>query len=205
MPLEVAIVDTGCANLASVVAAMRRLGVEPSVTDEGARTRAARCVVLPGVGAFGAAMHRVRATALDAAVRERIRFGRPLLAICLGMQLVFEESEESPGIAGIGAVVGGVSRYGPGVRAPQMGWNQVSPTPRAALLQADAMYFANSYRVERMPDGWDGATSEHGGCFVSAIERGPILACQFHPELSGAAGSALLRRWLSRAEECAPW
>lgn len=205
MPLEVAIVDTGCANLASVVAALDRQGVRSRVTDERAIVRAARCVVVPGVGAFGPAMRRLRASALDEALCERIALARPVLAICLGMQLVFEASEESPGVAGLGAVAGCVSRYASGVRSPQMGWNRVVPTPGAELLKAEAMYFANSYRVEHIPAGWEGATSEHGGIFASAIERGPILACQFHPELSGQAGSALLTRWLARAEECAPW
>ncbi len=202
---EAVIVDTGCANLASVVAAMERQGVRARVTDEAARARAAPCVVLPGVGAFGGAMRLLRARALDDAIRERITFGRPLLAICLGMQLLFGASEESPGVSGIGAVDGSLGRYGPGTRTPQMGWNQISPTSGASLLRPEAMYFANSYRLTRLPGGWEGATSQHGGCFVSAIERGAILACQFHPELSGAAGRSLLARWLARAQECAPW
>lgn len=204
-PREVVILRTGSANLASVCAAFTRLGTVPRISQDPSDAAEAALLVLPGVGAFGAAMAQLREHDLDRVIVERVRTGRPMLAICLGLQLLCESSEESPGVSGLGVVPARVTRFGGDQRVPQMGWNRISPTTpstptsNAALLRPDWMYFANSYRVERMPDGWDGALTDYGGTFASAIERGPILACQFHPELSGAAGLALLTRWLSRA------
>lgn len=197
----VVIVDTGCANVASVSAALGRLGATSRVSDDPAMVRSARLVVLPGVGAFGAAMERLRARGLDEAVAGRVREERPLLAICLGMQLLCAASEESPGADGIGVWGERLTRFAAPARVPQMGWNQVEPGPGCALMEPAAMYFANSYRLERGPDGWASATAEHGGRFVAAMERGAVLACQFHPELSGASGLGLLGRWMSRARE----
>jgi len=196
---DTVIVRTGTANLASVCAAFARLGAEPCVSDDPARIMAAPLVVLPGVGAFGAAMANLRAVGLDDAVRERARRERPLLAICLGMHLLCESSEESPGIAGLGIAPGAIRRFSGDVRVPQMGWNRVSAPPGSLLPQNDYMYFANSFRLKLPPPGWDCATTTHRGPFVSAMHRGSTLACQFHPELSGAAGLGLLRRWLALA------
>jgi imidazole glycerol phosphate synthase glutamine amidotransferase subunit len=166
------------------------------VTTDPAQVRAAERVVLPGVGAFGAAMQALRDQQLVEPIVEHVRAGRPLLSICLGLQLLCEASDESPGVGGLELVPGRVSRFGAGVHVPQLGWNRVTPAPGARLLREGYAYFANSYRLERIPDGWSGATSEHGGTFVAAIERGEALACQFHPELSGLFGRELLARWL---------
>jgi imidazole glycerol phosphate synthase glutamine amidotransferase subunit len=149
-------------------------------------------------------MRGLRERGLDRAIRARVEAGRPLLAICLGMQVLCEASEEAMGERGLGLVEGTVRRFPRGVRVPHMGWNRVIPVDRGAqegerLMHDDAMYFANSYRLSEAPDGWAVARSEHGGVFVAAIEQGPVLACQFHPELSGRAGEALLSRWLARA------
>lgn len=196
---EVVILRTGSANLASVSAAFTRLGARPRVTQDADLAREAPLLVLPGVGAFGAAMSELQRCGLDRVIRERVTADRPLLAICLGLQLLCESSEESPGVRGLGLVPGAVTRLASEVRVPQMGWNRVEPTSDAALLRSDWMYFANSFRLERIPEGWAGTVTRYGGSFASALERGPILACQFHPELSGAAGLALLTRWLQRA------
>jgi len=198
---EVVIVDTGSANLASVAAALDRLDARVHVSNDASRIRDAPLVVLPGVGAFGPAMDRLRAGGLDAAVRNRVQRGHPLLAICLGMQLLCEGSEECKGVIGLSVAPGLVRRFQPPARVPQMGWNMVTPTPGAALLQAAAMYFANSYRLECIPAGWAGATSDFGGTFASALERGPVLACQFHPELSGEHGLQLIGRWLALGKD----
>jgi imidazole glycerol phosphate synthase glutamine amidotransferase subunit len=197
--LEVVIIRTGSANLASVSAAFERLGAVPRITEDALLVASAPRVVLPGVGSFGAAMDRLRDRGLDASLRDRIANKRPLLAICLGMQVLCEASDESPGTEGLGIVPGRITRFDSSVRVPQMGWNSISPTPAASLLRADRVYFANSYRLARVPDGWEGARTDHGGDFASALERGPLLACQFHPELSGAAGLKLIDRWLSLA------
>lgn len=196
---DIAIIRTGSANLASVQAAFARLGVRPILTDDPTVVRSVDAVVLPGVGAFGPAVRSLRARALDSAIIERIETDGPLLAICLGMQLLFEGSDESPGVPGLGIVRGTVRRFSCGVRVPHMGWNTIGPTSGASVLRAGVMYFANSFRATSIPDGWRGATAEYAGSFAAAIERSNILACQFHPELSGSAGLELLERWLLRA------
>jgi imidazole glycerol phosphate synthase glutamine amidotransferase subunit len=200
---DVRIVSTGTANIASVRAALTRLGA--SVSDAGAEEEItdAAGVVLPGVGAFGAAMSRVRDQGLASALRERIEAGRPTLVVCVGMQLLCRESEESPGAKGLDIVDTTVTRFGDEVRVPQLGWNQVDPVPESRFVEPGWAYFANSYRIDRMAEGWVGATTDYGGGFVSALERGDVLACQFHPELSGPWGARLLARWLETTEEAA--
>jgi len=200
---DVKIVSTGTANIASVWAALTRLGA--SVSDAAAEKEVtdAAGVVLPGVGAFGAAMSRVGDQALASALRERIEAGRPTLVVCVGMQLLCRESEESPGAKGLDIVDATVTRFGDEVRVPQLGWNQVDPVPESRFVEPGWAYFANSYRIDRMPEGWVGATTDYGGGFVSALERGDVLACQFHPELSGPWGARLLARWLKTTEEAA--
>jgi imidazole glycerol phosphate synthase glutamine amidotransferase subunit len=199
---EVIIVRTGSANLASVIAAFTRLKVAAVVSEDPDRIVAAPLVVLPGVGAFGPAMAHLRERGLDMALRIRIGLGRPLLAICLGMQLLCEASDESPGVRGLAIIPGRIRRFEGVARVPQMGWNRIEPGPDAELLRSEWMYFANSFRLGESPGGWSGATTDYGGPFVSALERGPILACQFHPELSGEAGASLLERWLACSGEC---
>jgi imidazole glycerol phosphate synthase glutamine amidotransferase subunit len=196
---EVAIVRTGSANIASVSAALTRLGAVPRITDEPDLVREAAIAVLPGVGAFGAAMTQLRARGLDEAIRDRVRDERPLLAICLGMQLLCDSSDESPGVEGLGIVPAHVGRFACDERVPQMGWNRIDPSDDCTLLEPAWMYFAHSFRVERVGCGAGIATSSYGGNFVSALERGTLLACQFHPELSGTSGLALMRRWMARA------
>ena len=198
-PPEVVIIRTGSANLASVSAAFERLGAIPRISEDASLVASAPLVVLPGVGAFGAAMQHLRERGLDASLRDRIANNRPLLAICVGMQVLCEASDESPGVEGLGIVPGRITRFAVSLRVPQMGWNSISPTPAASLLRSVWVYFANSYRLARVPEGWEGARTDHGGEFASALERGPLLACQFHPELSGAAGLTLIERWLSLA------
>lgn len=198
---SVVIVDTGCANLASVMAAIARLGVPSSVSRDPGAVANARHVVLPGVGAFGPAVGLLRELHLDGPIAERVLNDRPLLAICLGMQLLCDQSEESPIARGLCVVPASVRRFSPGERVPQMGWNAITADAGCAYLRSASMYFANSYRVgdaqqERLrAAGWSLATSQYSGEYVAAMERGSVLACQFHPELSGKAGLELLARW----------
>lgn len=198
---EVVIVRTGAANLASVLAALGRLGVQARVSEEPDAVRKAAAVVLPGVGAFGPAMRVLRERGIDAALRDRAVTGRPLLAVCLGLQLLCEWSEESPGDPGLGVVSGCVARFAgdDALRVPHMGWNRIEPMPGAALIDRGWAYFANSYRLGEMPAGWRGAWSDYGGRFVASLERGAVLACQFHPELSASWGRRVLERWLALA------
>jgi len=192
---EVIVVRTGTANLASVLAGLRRVGAAPRLSDNAAEIEQAARVVLPGVGAFGAAMERLQETGLEQVLRERIAAQRPTLAICLGMQLLCEGSEETPGVAGLGAVAGEVTRISGAVRVPQLGWNRVEADESCRLLNSGYAYFANSFKLDAVPIGWRAAYTDHGGRFVAAMERGPVLACQFHPELSGRWGLELCRRW----------
>ena len=193
---ELVIVPTGTANLASVVAAFRRLGGEPAVTADPARIRLARHVMLPGVGTLGASMRALVEAGADEALRQRIFEDRPTMAICVGHQILFETSDESPDVRGLGVVPGHVGSFPDGVRVPQFGWNEVEAGPDCGLLESGYAYFANSFRAVAAP-GWQVAVAEHGGPYVAAMERGNVIGCQFHPELSGDYGAALLARWLS--------
>jgi imidazole glycerol-phosphate synthase subunit HisH len=195
----VLLVPTGVANTASVAAAFRRLGLDVRPANGARELLDAACVVLPGVGAFGAAMRRLQELGLVDALRERIAAGRPLLAICLGLQLLCEASDESPGVEGLGVVPATVRRFSGPQRVPQLGWNRIDTAP-GGLLESGHAWFANSYRLDAVPAGCRGAVSDHGGRFVAAFERDSLLACQFHPELSGAYGQRLLTRWLAAAE-----
>lgn len=196
---EVVIVRTGSANLASVLAAFARLGVPARIGEDRRDIRDAQLLVLPGVGSFGPAAAQLAQQDIDREIVERVAAGRPLLAICLGLQLLCESSQESPGARGLGVIRANIERFPSTVRVPQMGWNTIRPSPGASLLRPGYAYFANSYRLTNLPTGWEGALSDHAGPFVAAIERGPILACQFHPELSGPFGLDCIRRWIDVA------
>jgi imidazole glycerol phosphate synthase glutamine amidotransferase subunit len=157
---------------------------------------AAQRVILPGVGAFGAAMGEIDRLGLRRAIADRISEGRPTLAVCVGMQILFEKSDESPDVAGLGVVQGDVGRFPTGLRVPNMGWHQISAAPDSTFVEPGWAYFANSYRAASPPPGWTVSMTEYGGEFCAAIEKDLILACQFHPELSGDWGHSLLRRWI---------
>ena len=194
------IVRTGTANTASVIAAFERLGLEPQVTERAANIAEARCVVLPGVGAFGAAARQLQDLELVDVLRERIEAGRPTLAICLGMQLFGLASDEDDEARGMGVLPRKIRAFPEGTLVPHLGWNEVTPV-ESELIEPGFAYFANSFCLDAIPAGWSGALTDYGIEFASAIERGAVLACQFHPELSGAWGAGLIERWLQRAEE----
>jgi len=196
---DVLIVDSGVANLASIAGAFRRLGTATVVSSDSSVVRQAARLVLPGVGAFGAGMAAIRNGGLDAAVRDAASRGTPILGICLGMQMLCDASEETPGVAGLGVVPGTCRRLPSQVRIPHLGWNRVTPDPGARFVTSGVAAFANSYALQECPSGWTPAWTTHGVPFVAALERGPLLACQFHPELSGSYGAALLERWLTGA------
>lgn len=202
---EVAIVQTGVANVASVASALRRLGLRPVFVRETLAVERAALLLLPGVGAFGAGMGALRELGLVEALCERVCAGRPTLAICLGLQLLCEFSEESPGVGGLGVIPMRVSRLGgSGLRLPQFGWNRVEADPECTVLGDGFAYYANSYALRAAPEGWHAAWSDYGGRFVAGLERGAVVAAQFHPELSGPFGRELLSRWLARSLEGTP-
>jgi glutamine amidotransferase len=193
---EVIVVSTGTANVASVMAGLRRAGAQPILSDDAELVRGARGVVLPGVGTFAAGMDHLTRSGVAAAIHERAAAGLPLLAICLGMQMLAATSDESPGTAGIGVLASAVVRIPSAARVPQLGWIEVTPEGGADLIQTGYAYFANSYRVATLDAGWRPAYATNGERFIAGLERERQLACQFHPELSGAWGTALLARWV---------
>lgn len=198
-PCEVGIVPTGVANIEAVAAAFRRQGRMPRRLDSAAGISSAGYVVLPGVGSFADGMTELRRRGWAEAVRRRVEEGRPTLAICLGLQLLCEGSDEAPGTPGLGCVPGRVVRLSETCRVPQLGWNRLAAPAGTVFLRSGVVYFANSFGVEVAPAGWAAAMGRHGSRFVAGLERGGVLACQFHPELSGKVGAGLLKRWLEEA------
>lgn len=203
---EVCIVETGAANMASVRAWLARSGVTARVTTDPSEVERADAVVLPGVGAFGAAARRLGVLGLVEPLRERVTGGRPTLCICLGMQLLFEASEEAPGVRGLAVIPGVVRRLPASVRTPHMGWNRVGAVGAEGAERGEFAYFANSYAALEAPEGWRASCTSVGAefRFVSGVERRAVMACQFHPELSSTYGVDLLSRWLRMVPEEAP-
>ena len=194
---EIVVCRTGTANLASVFAGLTRAGGAPRMARDADDVASAGHVMLPGVGAFGASMEPLRTGGFDAALTARIGAGKPTLAICVGLQLLCRDSEETPGAKGLGVLPLTVRRFAETVRVPQLGWNRIDADAACRLLASGHVYFANSYRVCEVPEGWLAARADHGGEFVAGLERGAVLACQFHPELSGPFGRKLLERWIA--------
>lgn len=197
---EVLIVPTGVANIASLTAAFKRLGVSTRISNDSLDIKRAKYVALPGVGAFGPAVCKLQEQNLCDAIRDRIHEGKSTLAICLGLQLLGEGSEENDGERGLGVFKGEARRFQSPMKVPQFGWNNVAPDDSCRLVRPGYAYFANSFFLAEAPIGWNVSYSQYGQRFVAALERGSVLACQFHPELSGQWGLELLERWLMRGD-----
>ena len=193
----IAIVDTGGANLASVVRALARLGEPAEVTGDPGRLRAAERVILPGVGAAPEAARRLAAGGLGDAVRG---LAAPVQGICLGMQLFFEDSEEGPA-RGLGLLPGTVARMSPrGLPVPHMGWNAVARSRAdspllAGLPDGTRFYFVHSYAAP--PGAWVEAACDYGGPVPAVVRKGNVCGVQFHPERSGPAGARVLQNFLA--------
>ena len=202
----IAIVDYGMGNLRSVEKAIARAGVATMVTSDPAKILGARGVVLPGVGAFGACMENLESRGLAATMREAVSSGKPFLGICLGLQLLFEESEEFGPIRGLGILPGRVVRFGgssfEGLKIPQMGWNRLRIRRRVAELEGIGddpyVYFVHSYYVAPTDPGLTVAATEYGVEFAAAIAWKNVFACQFHPEKSQATGLRILENFVGR-------
>jgi imidazole glycerol-phosphate synthase subunit HisH len=193
--VNVAVVDLGLGNLGSVMQALRRAGGEPALVAEAAAVAGAPRVVLPGVAAFGLGMERARP--FRSALRDALARKAPVLGICLGMQLLFEEGEEDGAREGLALLPGRVTRLPPGVQAPHIGWQKLLPRGEGALQPRGWAYFAHSYRCEA-PDEVVQAVAEHGPVRIAAaVGQGTLFGVQYHPEKSAEDGEALLRRFLA--------
>ncbi len=197
--MDIVIVKTGIANIASLIAGFGRVGANASTSSDPQTIAKASHVVLPGVGAFAAGMKELHKQNLVTTLQDRINEDKATLAVCLGLHLLCNDSEESPDVSGLGIIDASVKRFTTG-KVPQLGWNQVLPSKECSLVSEGYAYFANSYHLPEDISGWSTAKTEYGDTFVSAIERRNILGCQFHPELSGTWGLELLKRWLNRTE-----
>lgn len=200
----IAVVDYGMGNIGSVCNALRYLEAEHIVTANPAVMKKADGLILPGVGSFGDAMNNINSRSLADPIIEFIQSGKPFLGICLGYQLLFDESEESPGYKGLGVLKGIVRRFQPdmGLKVPHMGWNTISADSDLKILgefNGDYMYFVHSYFVD--PDMAEEfcVKTYYGIRFAAAVEFENILACQFHPEKSGDDGLKILKKWRASA------
>lgn len=193
----IVIVDYGMGNLRNVRRAFEKIGVQAAVTDDAAVIGRAEKLVLPGVGAFGEAVRRIDALGLRGPILSHALDEKPLLGICLGMQLLYESSEESPGAAGLGLLRGTVKRFDGSVKVPHIGWNDVTPGASSVLFgdarTAEPYYFVHSYYAPQSTETL--ALTLYGLNFTSAVGRQNVLGVQFHPEKSQDAGLALLTRF----------
>lgn len=199
---RVAIVDLGLGNLHSVAKAFERAGAEPELSADPEVFLRADRLVMPGQGAFKECAHAL-AGEIGKAVRAWIDSGRPYLGICLGMQALFESSEEAPGERGLGIFEGSVKRFpadltdaeGRRLKVPHIGWNQIKST-HPVFEDCEWYYFVHSYYCAPEDESLVAATTDYGGPFCSAIARGNVLGCQFHPEKSQHAGARLIGHFL---------
>ena len=195
-----AIIDYGFGNLRSAQKAFESLGAQAVITDDERVIRSADHVMLPGVGAFRDAIARLRETGLDRTVKEVADAGTPLLGVCLGMQLMFEHSEENGHYDGLGLLPGTVTRFPEmGLKVPHMGWNSIQVRPCSLFRENEQpfVYFVHSYCMADIDPAFTLATAEYGIPFTAAAGRDNIVATQFHPEKSGDAGLEMLRRFLA--------
>ena len=198
---KLGVIDYGSGNLRSVCKALEAAGSTPTLVTEPSGLDGLDAIVVPGVGAFAHCAENLRATGLWSPVREWALSGRPYLGICLGYQLLFESSEESPGVEGLGVLKGRVVRFpDAALKVPHMGWNTLSKTsgPLYKGLSGDvSMYFVHSYYPAPADSSVVSAWSDYGLSFAAGVSSGALHAVQFHPEKSQSAGLALLRNFLS--------
>lgn len=197
----IAIIDYDAGNLKSVEKALHYLGEEAVVTRSRDEILLADKVILPGVGAFGEAMEKLENYHLVNVIKETAESGKPLLGICLGLQLMFESSEEAPGVPGLGILKGKILRIpeGLGLKIPHMGWNSLTVSKDSklfsALVDQSYVYFVHSYYLKAEKEEEVAASAEYGVMIHAAVEKGNIFACQFHPEKSGEVGLKILKNF----------
>jgi glutamine amidotransferase len=198
---RLAVLDYGGGNIGSLVAALERRGVNFELTADPNRVTAADAAILPGDGAFGATMDALAERGLDGAVRDVVAAGKPFLGICVGMQVLFESSDEFGGDAGLGIFAGHVRRFEGAPRVPHMGWNDLTIEREhpfvAGLRGGEYAYFLHSYRVA--DSDATVASADYGGRFAAIVARDNVMATQFHPEKSQRTGAVLLDNFLALA------
>ena len=199
----IAIIDYDAGNLKSVEKALIFLGETPVITRDREELLAADKVILPGVGAFGDAMDRLHQYGLVDVIKEVVKKGTPFLGICLGLQLMFESSEESPGVEGLGLLPGKILKIPetPGMKVPHMGWNSLKIDPNSRLFKGipdgNYVYFVHSYYLKAADPSIVAASTWYSTDIHASVERGNVFACQFHPEKSGEVGLAILKNFIN--------
>jgi glutamine amidotransferase/cyclase len=192
--------DYGAGNVRSVINALESLGEEVKIVRDAQEILAAERLVFPGVGNFSSVIRVLEEKKLTGALKEYLRSDRPFLGICIGLQVLFEESEEAPGVRGLGFIPGTVKRFVTDLSVPHIGWNGVKARKPSRIFDGlggdEKLYFVHSYHVAPRGDADILTTTDYGVSFVSAIQRGNVIATQFHPEKSGEAGLRILRNFL---------
>jgi glutamine amidotransferase len=193
----ITVVDYGMGNLRNIQQAFREIGQEALITNDRQSIAEATRLVLPGVGAFGEAVRRIDDLGIRDLLAAHVASGRPLLGICLGMQLLFERSEESPGALGLGLLTGEVKRFSGKIKIPHVGWNDVRPEGSSPYFPdpgaRPCFYFVHSFRVDPVPETI--GVTEYGGLFSAAVQHNNVTGFQFHPEKSQDAGLDLLKKF----------
>lgn len=203
----IAIIDYDAGNIKSVEKAMQALSEEAIVTRDRKKILEAEKVILPGVGAFGDAMGKLREYGLEEVIHEVVEKGTPFLGICLGLQLLFERSDESDGVRGLGILKGEILRIPdrPGLKIPHVGWNSLCYPNTGRLFQGipeeSYVYFVHSYYLHAADESIVTATTEYGTLIHASVEKDNVFACQFHPEKSSAAGLKILKNFVSLGRE----
>ena len=198
----IAIIDYDAGNIKSVEKALKKLGQEVSITRDAEVILHADKVILPGVGAFGDAMSNLKKYRLDEVIYQVVEKGTPFLGICLGLQLLFEKSEESKGVAGLGILEGEICRIPDceGLKIPHMGWNSLHLTNDGRLFrgieEGAYVYFVHSYYLKAKDEAIVKATTEYSTHIHASVEKGNVFACQFHPEKSSDVGMQILKNFV---------
>lgn len=198
----IAVIDYDAGNIRSVEKALLSLGQEVHITDKAEEILGADKVILPGVGAFGDAMENIRNRNLESVIRQVADRGTPFLGICLGLQLLFERSEEAPGVKGLGLLKGEILRIPetPGMKIPHMGWNSLHLEHDGRLFRGveeqSYVYFVHSYYLKAEDEMIVKASTEYGTYIHASVEQGNVFACQFHPEKSSDVGLRILKNFV---------
>lgn len=193
--MSLTIIDYGAGNLKSLTNMLETLDCEYKVTNKKEDIIKAEKLIFPGVGHFGQFMESLNEKGLSEVIKDTINSGIPFLGICVGLQVLFEESEEAPGIKGLGIFKGKVVRFKEG-KVPQIGWNKLKTTENNSVLPEDYVYFVNSYYVQPEDESIVSAYSDYHTQFTASVQSGNLFAFQFHPERSGKVGQNILKNWL---------